>query len=157
MRMTIKEEQDEIIADFEFFGGWEDKYEYIIQMGKELPPLEEQYKKEENLIRGCQSRVWLHAEQTDGKLIFTADSDAVITKGLVSMVIRVLSGHTPKEIVDAEIYFIDAIGLRNHLSPTRSNGLLSMLKQIKLYALAFQAKSLQSCVKLRPYLSRRTY
>ncbi|HZE85394.1 MAG TPA: SufE family protein [Puia sp.] len=142
--MTIKEEQDEIIADFEFFGGWEDKYEYIIQMGKELPPLEEQYKKEENLIRGCQSRVWLHAEQTDGKLIFTADSDAVITKGLVSMVIRVLSGHTPKEIVDAEIYFIDAIGLRNHLSPTRSNGLLSMLKQIKLYALAFQAKSLQS-------------
>jgi len=144
MRMTIKEEQDEIIADFEFFGGWEDKYEYIIQMGKELPPLEEQYKKEENLIRGCQSRVWLHAEQTDGKLIFTADSDAVITKGLVSMVIRVLSGHTPKEIVDAEIYFIDAIGLRNHLSPTRSNGLLSMLKQIKLYALAFQAKSLQS-------------
>jgi len=144
MRMTIKEEQDEIIADFEFFGGWEDKYEYIIQMGKELPPIEEQYKTEENLIRGCQSRVWLHAEQKDGKLIFTADSDAVITKGLVSMVIRVLSGHTPKEIVDADIYFIDAIGLRNHLSPTRSNGLLSMLKQIKLYALAFQAKSLQS-------------
>jgi cysteine desulfuration protein SufE len=142
--MTIKEEQDEIIADFEFFGGWEDKYEYIIQMGKELPPIDEQYKTEENLIRGCQSRVWLHADYKDEKLIFTADSDAVITKGLVSMMIRVLSGHTPKEIVDAEIYFIDAIGLRNHLSPTRSNGLLSMLKQIKLYALAFQAKTLQS-------------
>jgi cysteine desulfuration protein SufE len=141
--MTIKEEQDEIIADFEFFGGWEDKYEYIIQMGKELPPIEEQYKTEENLIRGCQSRVWLHADYKDGKLVFTADSDAVITKGLVSMMIRVLSGHTPKEIVDAEIYFIDAIGLRDHLSPTRSNGLLSMLKQIKLYALAFQAKTLQ--------------
>jgi len=141
--MTIKEEQDEIIADFEFFGGWEDKYEYIIQMGKELPPLDEKYKIEENLIRGCQSRVWLHADPKDGKLVFTADSDAVITKGLVSMVIRVLSDHTPKEIAEAEIYFIDAIGLRDHLSPTRSNGLLSMLKQIKLYALAFQAKSLQ--------------
>ncbi|HMH23566.1 MAG TPA: SufE family protein, partial [Puia sp.] len=123
--------------------GWEDKYEYIIQMGKELPPLDEKYKIEENLIRGCQSRVWLHADPKDGKLVFTADSDAVITKGLVSMVIRVLSDHTPKEIAEAEIYFIDAIGLRDHLSPTRSNGLLSMLKQIKLYALAFQAKSLQ--------------
>jgi cysteine desulfuration protein SufE len=141
--MTIKEQQDDIIADFELFGDWMEKYEYIIQLGKELPLIEEQYKIDDNLIRGCQSRVWLHPEYRDGKIFFTADSDALITKGLVSMVIRVLSGHTPGEIVDAEIYFIDAIGLRTHLSPTRSNGLLSMLKQIKLYALAFQAKSLQ--------------
>ena len=141
--MTIQEAQDEIIADFGMFGDWMDKYEYIIQLGKELPPIEEQYKTEDNLIRGCQSRVWLHAEYREGRLMFTADSDAAITKGLVSMVIRVLSGHTPAEIAGAEIYFIDSIGLRNHLSSTRSNGLLSMLKQIKLYALAYQAKSLQ--------------
>jgi cysteine desulfuration protein SufE len=141
--MTIKEEQDAIIEDFSFFSDWMDKYEYIIQLGKELPLIEEQYKTVGNLIKGCQSRVWLHAEYKDGKVLFTADSDAIITKGLVGMVIRVLSGHTPKEIVDAEIYFIDAIGLKDHLSPTRSNGLLSMLKQIKLYALAMQAKSLQ--------------
>ena len=144
MNMTIKEQQDSIIEDFAFFNDWMDKYEYIIQLGKELPLIEEQYKTEENLIKGCQSRVWLHVDNKDGKLFFTGDSDAVITKGLVSMMIRVLSGHAPKEIADAEIYFIDEIGLRNHLSPTRSNGLLSMLKQIKLYALAFQAKSLQS-------------
>jgi cysteine desulfuration protein SufE len=141
--MTIKEEQDAIIEDFSFFTDWMDKYEYIIQLGKELPLIEEQYKTENNLIKGCQSRVWLHAEYKDGKLLFTADSDAVITKGLVGMVIRVLSGHSPREIVDADIYFIDSIGLKDHLSPTRSNGLLSMLKQIKLYALALQAKSLQ--------------
>ena len=138
--MTIKEQQDEIIADFEFFGDWMEKYEFIIQLGKELPLIDPQYKTDDNLIKGCQSKVWLHADFIDGKMEFTADSDAVITKGLVSMVIRVLSGQTPKEIVDAEIYFIDAIGLRNHLSPTRSNGLLSMLKQIKLYALAYQTK-----------------
>jgi cysteine desulfuration protein SufE len=143
INMTIKEEQDAIVEDFSFFSDWMDKYEYIIQLGKELPLIEEQYKTEDNLIKGCQSRVWLHAEFTDGKLLFTADSDAIITKGLVAMVIRVLSGHSPKEIVDADIYFIDAIGLKDHLSPTRSNGLLSMLKQIKLYALALQAKSLQ--------------
>jgi cysteine desulfuration protein SufE len=141
--MTIKAGQDEIIADFEMFGDWMEKYEYIIQLGKELPQIAEQYKTDENLIRGCQSKVWLHAEYQDGLLVFTADSDAAITKGLVSMVIRVLSGHSPEEIAGAEIYFIDAIGLRNHLSSTRSNGLLSMLKQIKLYAVAFQAKSLQ--------------
>ena len=143
INMTIKEEQDAIVEDFSFFSDWMDKYEYIIQLGKDLPLIEEQYKTENNLIKGCQSRVWLHAEFTDGKLLFTADSDAIITKGLVAMVIRVLSGHTPKEIVDADIYFIDAIGLKDHLSPTRSNGLLSMLRQIKLYALALQAKSLQ--------------
>src|ERR1700742_56356 len=139
--MTIQEAQDEIIADFEMFGDWMDKYEYIIQLGKELPMIEAQYKVDENLIRGCQSRVWLHEEYRDGKLFFTADSDAAITKGLVSMVIRVLSGHEPAEIAGAEIYFIDAIGLRNHLSSTRSNGLLSMLKQIKVYAVAYQSKS----------------
>ena len=142
--MTIKEQQDEIIADFELFGDWMDKYEYIIQLGKDLPLIDTQYKVDENLIRGCQSRVWLHADYTDGKMLFTADSDAVITKGLVSLVIQVLSGHSPKEIVDADLYFIDAIGLSSHLSSTRSNGLLAMVKQIKLYALAYQAKSLQS-------------
>jgi cysteine desulfuration protein SufE len=143
--MSIQEEQDDIIADFEFLGdNWDDKYEYIIQLGKELPLIDPQYKKEENLIKGCQSRVWLHVEAKDGKLVFTADSDAVITKGLISLLIKVLSNHTPKEIIDANITFIDAIGLNSHLSPTRSNGLLSMLKQIKLYAVAYQAKSLQS-------------
>jgi cysteine desulfuration protein SufE len=142
--MTIKEQQDAIIEDFSFYSDWMDKYEYIIQLGKDLPLIDDRYKTDDNLIRGCQSRVWMHAEYREGKVFFTADSDAVITKGLVSMVILVLSGHTPKEIVDAEIYFIDAIGLRNHLSPTRSNGLLSMLKQIKMYALALQAKSMQS-------------
>jgi cysteine desulfuration protein SufE len=142
--MTIKEKQDEIIADFEFFSNWDDKYEYIIQMGKELPAMDPQYKIDENLIRGCQSRVWMHPDYKDGVITFTADSDAIITKGLVSLVISVLAGHTPKEIVDAELYFINAIGLSSHLSPTRSNGLLSMVKQIKLYALAYQAKELQS-------------
>lgn len=142
--MTIAAEQDEIIADFEFLTNWDDKYEYIIQLGKELPLIDPQYKKEENLIKGCQSRVWLHVDFHDGKLFFTADSDAVITKGLVSLLIKVISGHTPKEIIDANITFIETIGLSSHLSPTRSNGLLSMLKQIKIYAVAYQAKSLQS-------------
>jgi len=142
--MSIQETQQEIIADFELFGDWMDKYEYIIQLGKELPMIEEQYKKDENLIKGCQSRVWLHAEIRDGKLFFTADSDAVITKGLVSLVIKVLSGQTPKDIVKSDLYFVDAIGLSSHLSPTRSNGLLSMIKQIKLYALAYLKKSVES-------------
>lgn len=142
--MTIQETQDEIIADFEMFGDWMEKYEYIIQLGKELPLIDDQYKIDENLIRGCQSRVWLHSEYNDGKLLFTADSDAVITKGLVSLVIKVLSGHTPKDIVNSDLYFIDAIGLSSHLSPTRSNGLLSMVKQIKLYALAYQKKNVGS-------------
>ena len=141
--MTINKKQDQIIEDFEFFDDWMEKYEYIIQLGKELPLIDEQYKTEDNLIRGCQSRVWLHADYKDGKLFFTGDSDALITKGLVSMVVQVLSGHTPKEIADAEIYFIDAIGLRSHLSPTRSNGLLSMLKQMKMYAIAYLSKALQ--------------
>ncbi|HEY8956447.1 SufE family protein [Chitinophaga sp.] len=138
--MTIQEIQEEIISDFSVMGSWEDKYEYIIQLGKELPLISEEYKTPDNLIKGCQSRVWLHTELKDGKLFFTGDSDAVITKGLVSLMIYVLSGHTPQEIATAEIYFIDAIGLSSHLSPTRSNGLLSMLKQMKLYAIAYQAK-----------------
>ena len=142
--MSIKETQDEIIADFEYLSNWDDKYEYIISLSKELPIIKEEYKKEENLIKGCQSRVWLHADYRDGKLFFTADSDAIITKGLISMIIKVLNGQTPGDVVAAEIYFIDAIGLRSHLSPTRSNGLLQMLKQIKLYALAYQVKSVQS-------------
>lgn len=142
--MTINEKQDGIVEDFELFSDWMEKYEYIIQLGKDLPLIGEQYKTDDNLIRGCQSKVWLHPEYKEGKLFFTADSDALITKGLVSMVVSVLSGHTPQEIVDAEIYFIDKIGLKNHLSPTRSNGLLSMLKQIKMYAVAYLSKTLQS-------------
>ncbi|GEP97175.1 SufE family protein [Chitinophaga cymbidii] len=142
--MTIKEQQDRIIEDFEVFGDWMEKYEYIIQLGKDLPLIDPQYKTDENLIRGCQSKVWLHAELKDGKLHFTADSDAVITKGLVGLVIQVLSDQAPKDIAEADIYFIDAIGLTSHLSPTRSNGLLSMLKQIKLYAIGYQMKSMQN-------------
>jgi cysteine desulfuration protein SufE len=134
--MTIKEQQDTIIEEFSFFTDWTEKYEYIIQLGKDLPLIDEQYKKEENLIKGCQSKVWLHAEHRDGKIFFTADSDAVITKGLVSMVVRVLSGQSPAAIAEAEIYFVDAIGLKSHLSLTRSNGLLSMLKQMKMYGVA---------------------
>ncbi|HVG15494.1 MAG TPA: SufE family protein [Chitinophagaceae bacterium] len=142
--MTINEKQDALVEDFEFFNEWEEKYKYIIDLGKDLPLIAEEFKTEDNIIRGCQSRVWLHVDYKDGKLFFTADSDAVITKGLVSMVVDVLSGHDPKEIVDAEVYFIDKIGLKSHLSPTRSNGLLSMLKQIKMYAVAYLSKSLQS-------------
>ncbi len=142
--MTINEKQDALIEDFEFLGEWEEKYKYIIDLGKDLPLIEEEYKTEENLIRGCQSRVWLHVDYKEQKLSFSADSDALITKGLVSMVVDVLSGHSPKEIVDADVYFIDKIGLKSHLSPTRSNGLLSMLKQIKMYAVAYLSKSLQS-------------
>lgn len=139
--MTIKEQQDAIIEEFSFFSEWSEKYEYIIQLGKDLPLIDEQYKTEENLIKGCQSRVWLHADYKDGKIYFTADSDALITKGLVSMVVRVLSRQTPEAIANSEIYFIDAIGLKSHLSMTRSNGLLSMLKQMKMYGVAFQARS----------------
>lgn len=140
--MTIKEQQDTIIEEFSFFTDWTEKYEYIIQLGKDLPLIDEQYKKEENLIKGCQSKVWLHAEHRDGKIFFTADSDAVITKGLVSMVVRVLSGQSPKDIAECEIYFVDAIGLKSHLSLTRSNGLLSMLKQMKMYGLALKAREI---------------
>lgn len=139
--MMINEIQDELIDEFSLFGDWMEKYEYIIQLGKELPLIKEEYKKDENLIRGCQAKVWLHADFQDGRVHFTADSDAIITKGLVSMVVRVLSGHTPEEIVKSELYFVDQIGLREHLSVTRSNGLLSMIKQMKIYALALQTKA----------------
>ena len=139
--MTINETQDELISDFSMMENWMDKYEYIIQLGKELPLIDEKYKTPDNLIKGCQSQVWLHTDMVDGKLVFTADSDAVITKGLISLMVSVLSNHTPQEIVNADLYFIEAIGLTSHLSPTRSNGLLSMLKQIKMYAFAYQAKS----------------
>jgi cysteine desulfuration protein SufE len=139
--MTINEIQDELIDEFSFFGDWMEKYEHIIQMGKELPLIDEQYKTDDNLIRGCQARVWLHAEFKDGKVYFTADSDAIITKGLVSMVVRVLSEHTPEEITKAELYFVDKIGLKEHLSITRSNGLLSMIKQMKIYALALHTRA----------------
>lgn len=138
--MTINETQKEIVEEFSMFDEWMDKYEHIIELGKDLPLIDKKYKVEENLIKGCQSRVWLHAELVDGKLIFTADSDAIITKGIVGLVIQVFSEHTPKEIIDANLFFIDQIGLQEHLSPTRSNGLLAMLKQIRMYALAFQVK-----------------
>ena len=134
--MTINEIQDELIADFSFFDDWMAKYEYIIQLGRELPLIDEAFKQDEYLIKGCQSKVWLHAVHEDGKVVFTADSDAIITKGLVALMVSVLSGHTPQEIVSSDLYFIDQIGLQEHLSPTRANGLLSMVKQMKLYAAA---------------------
>ncbi len=139
--MTINEIQDELIDDFSFYQDWMEKYELIIQMGKELPLIDEENKKDQFIIKGCQSKVWLFPELKDGKLFFTADSDAVITKGLVSLMVKVLSGHSPKEIADADLYFIDQIGLKEHLSPTRANGLLSMVKQMKLYGLALAAKA----------------
>ncbi|MEZ0450066.1 SufE family protein [Sphingobacterium thalpophilum] len=139
--MTINEIQDELIEDFAFYTDWMEKYEYIIQLGKEVPLIDEQYKTDEYIIKGCQSKVWLYPEMKDGKVYFTADSDAIITKGLVSLMVKVLSGHTAKEIVEAELYFVDQIGLKEHLSPTRANGLLSMIKQMKLYAVALQVNA----------------
>ena len=136
--MTINEIQDELIEDFAFYGDWMEKYEYIIQLGKEVPLIDEKYKTDQFIIKGCQSKVWLYPEIVDGKVIFKADSDAVITKGLVSLMVKVLSGHTAKEIAEADLYFIDQIGLKEHLSPTRANGLLAMVKQMKLYAIALQ-------------------
>ena len=138
--MTINEIQDEIIESFSLSDDWMDKYALLIEMGNALPALDERYKTENNLIEGCQSRVWLFAQFTNGIINFQGESDAVIVKGIVSLLIRVLSGHTTQEIIEADLYFIDQIGLRNHLSPTRSNGLLSMLKQMKIYALAFSSK-----------------
>ena len=134
---TIKEIQEEIIEDFAMFDDWIQKYEYLIDLGKELSPIEEQYKTEDNLIKGCQSRVWLHAEHTEGKIIYTADSDAIMTKGIVAILINVLSGQSPSEIANAKLDFINEIGLKEQLSPTRANGLVSMIKQMKIYALAF--------------------
>lgn len=136
----INDIQDEIIEEFEGFDDWMDRYQVIIDMGNALPALEEKYKTADNIIEGCQSRVWLQADYEDGVLNFTADSDAIIVKGIISMLVRVLSGHTPAEILDAELYFIDRIGLHEHLSPTRSNGLVAMIKKIRAYAIAFQAQ-----------------
>ena len=138
--MTINEIQDEIIEEFSDFEDWMDKYQLLIDLGSDQPPLEEKYKNEQNLIDGCQSRVWLQADMIDGKLHFQAESDALIVKGIVSLLIRVLGDHTPQEILDTDLYFIERIGLSEHLSPTRSNGLLAMIKQMKMYALAFKAK-----------------
>ena len=136
--MSINEIQDDIIAEFSDFDDWMDRYQLLIDMGSEQEPLEEQYKTEQNLIDGCQSRVWLQADFIDGMVHFRAESDALIVKGIVALLVRVLSGHTPEEILDADLYFIDRIGLREHLSPTRSNGLGAMLKQMRMYALAFK-------------------
>jgi len=138
--MTINEIQDEIIEEFSSFDDWMDKYQLLIDLGNEQEPLEDKYKTEQNLIDGCQSRVWLVADYSDGKISFRAESDALIVKGIVSLLIRVLSGHTPQEILDADLYFVEEIGLKEHLSPTRSNGLVAMVKQMRLYALAFSKK-----------------
>lgn len=140
-KMSIEKKQAEIIEEFSMFDEWMEKYEYIIELGRELPLISEQYKTEDNLIKGCQSQVWLHAEMSeDNKVQFSADSDAIITKGIVSMLVRVLTDESPKEIIQADLHFINDIGLHEHLSPTRSNGLLAMIKQMKYYGLAIQAK-----------------
>lgn len=137
--MTINQTQDEIISEFQEVDDWMDRYAMIIDLGNSLPPIDPQFKTPEHLIEGCQSRVWLNAEQRDGHVYFTADSDAIIVKGIISLLIKVLNGHTPREIIDSDLYFIDRIGLAENLSPTRSNGLLAMVKQMRLYAMAFQA------------------
>ena len=137
--MTINEIQDEIIDEFSGFDDWMDKYQLLIDLGNEQAPLDDKYKTEQNLIDGCQSRVWLQADYADGKIHFTAESDALIVKGIVALLIRVLSDHTPQEILDADLYFIEQIGLKEHQSPTRSNGLLAMVKQMRMYALAFKS------------------
>ncbi|WP_442787089.1 SufE family protein [Flavobacterium suncheonense] len=139
--MTIKAIQEEIVDEFSMFDDWMQRYEYIIELGKSLPLIDEQYKTEDNLIKGCQSKVWVHAEEKDGNVVFTADSDAILTKGIIAILVRAFSNQSPKAILDADTDFIDEIGLKEHLSPTRANGLVSMIKQIKMYALAFQAKN----------------
>jgi len=139
--MTIPEIENRIVAEFSMFDDWMDKYNYIIEMGKSLPMIDNRFKTEQYVITGCQSQVWLYADHRDGKVIFTADSDAIITKGIVHLLIRVLSNQTPEDIIHADMQFIDQIGLKEHLSPTRSNGLVSMIKQMKLYAMAYKAKN----------------
>ena len=138
--MSIKERQDELVEDFAIFEDWMDKYEYIISLGKELPLIDEDKKVENNIIKGCQSRVWLDAQLVDGKVMFTADSDAIITKGIIAILIRAFSNQHPKDIINADTSFIDKIGLKEHLSPTRANGLVSMVKQLKMYAIAYQTQ-----------------
>ncbi|MBO4738904.1 MAG: SufE family protein [Bacteroidales bacterium] len=138
--MTVEEVENQIIEEFSYFEDWTDKYNYIIELGKSLPTIDEEYRQDKYLITGCQSNVWLQTDFKDGKLYFKADSDAIITKGMIYLLIRVLSERTPQEILDANLDFLDTIGLKSHLSPTRSNGLLSMIKQMKVYALAYQNK-----------------
>jgi cysteine desulfuration protein SufE len=138
--MTINQIQDEIMEEFSLFEDWMDKYNHLIELSKNMPAIPDKYKTNEYLISGCQSKVWLHAELKEGKIFFTADSDAIITKGIIALLIRVLSGRKPGEIINQELYFIDRIGLKENLSPTRSNGLLAMVKQMKLYALAYYAR-----------------
>lgn len=138
--MTINQIQDQIVDEFGIFSDWMDRYQQLIDIGNELKPIDEKKKIDQHLIKGCQSKVWVDAELIDGKIYFAADSDAIITKGIVALLIRVLNGQSPKEIIDVDLYFIDKIGLKENLSPTRSNGLLAMIKQMKLYALAYQAK-----------------
>jgi cysteine desulfuration protein SufE len=138
--MTIKEIQDEIVDEFSMFDDWMQRYEYIIELGKSLPLIDEQYKTDDNIIKGCQSKVWVHGEENDDKIVFTADSDAILTKGIIAILIRTFSNQKTIDILNATTDFIDEIGLKEHLSPTRANGLVSMIKQIKMYALAFDAK-----------------
>ncbi len=138
--MTLQEVQDKIVEDFSIFDDWMDKYQQLIELGKDLPPIDEKKRIDTYMIKGCQSKVWLDGELKEGKIYFTADSDAIITKGIVALLVSVLSGRTPKEIIEADLYFIDKIGLKENLSPTRSNGLVAMVKQMRMYAIAFQAK-----------------
>ncbi|MBT6251792.1 MAG: SufE family protein [Flavobacteriaceae bacterium] len=138
--MTVEQVQNEIIEEFSLFDDWMQRYEYMIELGKSLPLIDTQYKTDQNIIKGCQSKVWVHADMVDEKVIFTADSDAIITKGIIAILIRAFSNHSPKEILEANTNFIDQIGLKEHLSPTRANGLVSMIKQLKLYALAYQTQ-----------------
>jgi cysteine desulfuration protein SufE len=138
--MTISEIQDQIVEEFSAFDDWMDRYSYLIELGNDLPAMDEKYKVEQNLIKSCQSRVWVNAEPENGKIIFTADSDAIITKGIIALLIRVFSGQVPIDIMDADLYFIDKIGLKENLSPTRANGLVGMVKQMKNYAIAYNSK-----------------
>ena len=139
--MTIKQIQEDIVDEFSMFDDWMQRYEYIIDLGKSLPIIEEQYKTDDNIIKGCQSKVWVHAEEKDDKIVFTADSDAILTKGIIAILIRAFSNQSASDILEAKTDFIDEIGLKEHLSPTRANGLVSMIKQLKMYALAFNAKN----------------
>ena len=138
--MTIKDIQNDIVDEFSMFDDWMQRYEYMIELGKSLPLIDDQYKTDDNIIKGCQSKVWVYAEMKDDKVVFTADSDAIITKGIIAILIRVFSNQTPQAIIDADTSFIDDIGLKEHLSPTRANGLVSMIKQIKMYAIAYQTQ-----------------
>lgn len=140
MNVTIQDIQNDIIEEFSMFDDWVQRYEYMIELGKSLPLIDDQYKTEDHIIKGCQSKVWVHSELKDEMIVFTADSDAIITKGIIAILIRVFSNQSPKDIIEADVGFIDKIGLKEHLSPTRANGLVSMIKQIKMYAIAYQTQ-----------------